>query len=367
MTRIFSLIALIGVLACSSEGSEPPSPLESARGTLPVKDWPGKLTPTRETAQVVLDRIASLYQDYAAAAEPQGTRRVVGIIKDDDPFPHTNANFGENWEIQVTPAWLTYSTMTLDILALTSCHEMGHFVAGFPFKKTPLRAGTVSAAEGQADYFATKDCLPRLWASEPESNAAAFAELDSSQRALCTRGHGDRAGQALCGRILLTALQAAQILHRDYVRDHPSSNPADDPRLDTPDPTIVSETDTGRTDGQCRLDTMVAGIQCAVKAVGPTVPGLLPPYGKFSDASQEAARPFACQEGAGARPKCWFYPDTHEFDCTTFGPPRCDVADGTLGVRRCDSLTGPTFDSCNVNDQCLVDESGNPSCVMVDE
>jgi len=369
MNRVCAFLALAGALACSSEGSQVKTPLESAgfaaggAANLSGTDWPGKLAPTRETAQAVLDRVAALYQDHAAAAQPPGTHRIIGVIRDDDPVPHMHALFGKDWEIDATPAWLAYPTMTVDILALTTCHEMGHFIGGFPFKgSAPPEQGAASAAEGQADYFATKDCLPRLWANEQRSNAAAFAALDVSKRELCTKAHSDVQSQQLCARLLITALQAAQIFHKEYLEQHPS-DPGEGPKLETPDPSVVTATRTGPLSGQCRLDTMVAGIQCEVRASGTTIPGYLPPYGKFSAASQEAARPFACQAGAGARPKCWFYPDTHEFDCTAFGAPHCAVENEMAGILSCDTTDGPTFSECFPNEVCLPDAEGNPNCV----
>ena len=412
MNRVCSWLALSAALACSSENSESTRPLnESADGTgtvrqstagsanspepsggalnlsgaagapnvsgaaggalgfsdggsagLPDAAWPGKLAPTRETALAILDRIATLYQDYAAAAEPQATHSLIGTIHDDDPVAHAHAVLGTVWEIYITPALLTYPTMSVDMLALLSCHEMGHFVGGFPFKGAGVEAvGTASAAEAQADYFATKDCLPRLWANERGSNAAAFAELDSSERELCTKAYSDPQSQELCARLLITAVQVAQVYHKEYLDQKlPGANV--DPKLTTPDPRVVSQTVTGRLDGQCRLDTMVAGIQCEVKASGTTIPGYLPPYGEYSAASEEAARPFACQDGAGARPACWFNPNAQEFDCSAFEHPQCVFDDeGRAGFYGCDTASGSTFNDCTPY-ECLTDADGIPNC-----
>jgi hypothetical protein len=423
MNRIYKSLALIGVLGCSSENSRSETLLteatdgssdvfQSTGGSLNSRgspggapslsgtggslgfsdgsisspsaaDLPGKLAPTRETAQALLDRLAVLYQDYAAAADPQGSHRITGRIKDGDPVAHTHVRVGQEWEILVTPGWLALPKMTVDVLALSSCHEMGHFVGGFPFKGPRRRVddGTAVAAEGQADYFATKDCLPRLWAEDGSSNAAAFAELDSSQRELCTKAHSDPKSQALCGRILITALQAAQIYHEEAVKQSKRSNSGEgkadpdgvtaegaaDPKLETPDPSVVPRTYTAHSNAQCRLDTMVAGVLCDVKAVGTTIPGYVPPYGRFSAASQDAARPFACQDGPGARPKCWFHPNTQEFDCTEFQAPQCVMQNGHAAIRSCDPIAGLTYFQCQMDQICRPDADGNPECVSDDE
>lgn len=50
--------------------------------------------------------------------------------------------------------------MTLDSLALTGCHEMGHGIGGAPKKELSIYSDYSSSMEGQADYFATNICLP---------------------------------------------------------------------------------------------------------------------------------------------------------------------------------------------------------------
>lgn len=44
--------------------------------------------------------------------------------------------------------------MSLDGLAVTACHEIGHGIGNAPFKESGV------SMEGQADYYATKTCLP---------------------------------------------------------------------------------------------------------------------------------------------------------------------------------------------------------------
>lgn len=435
MNRIYSLFTLLAAVACSSENSESRAPIvassagapnlrestgnglslsgaggalgtiESTGGSatlsqgggssVPGLERPWKVAPTRETAQAVLDRVIGLYQDYASAAYPQGTHRVVGKIVDTDLTAHTNVVFVEtDWVIRITAGWIALPKMTVDVLTLSSCHEMGHFVGGFPFKYARAHSdGTTVAAEGQADYFATKDCLPRVWADETDRNAAAFAELDSSERELCTKAYSDQKSRDLCGRILISTLRAAQIFHEEDLKEAKASAAAAaadadaaadaaadadpdadaapetstaEPKLETPDPTVVTATKGDHPDGQCRLDTMVAGIRCDVKAVGTTIAGYVPPYLKFSAASQEAARPFACQDGPGARPKCWFYPNTQEFDCSGFETEQCVIQDGRPAIRSCDPLAGVGYYPCLLNEVCVPDTEGNPACVAAD-
>lgn len=49
--------------------------------------------------------------------------------------------------------------MTKNALAALVCHEFGHILGGAPFQKTP--GAEWSSSEGQSDFFAASECLPR--------------------------------------------------------------------------------------------------------------------------------------------------------------------------------------------------------------
>lgn len=329
----------------------------------------GQCPLTREEAEAILERVVALYQDHAAAANPAGTHKISWEFDwdSDAASAHVILKAGEDWTVQVTGGFLTVPSMTTEVFALTMCHEMGHFVGGFPFK-TGRRGdgalGTSIAAEGQADYFATKDCLPRLWADETEANAAAFAELDPSARERCTAAYGDLASQQLCGRILRASLQTGRFYEEQAVLQAPREIVY--PRLDTPDTTETPVTKEGHAPSQCRLDTLVAGALCSVKATGTEIPGFVPPYGEYSEASEEAARPFACQTGPGARPRCWFQPDTVVTDCSELGEMACVVEDGVHGVRYCDTTFGVDYYWCFADEVCKASSDGYADCYAPD-
>ncbi|WP_437837068.1 hypothetical protein [Sorangium sp. So ce1153] len=331
----------------------------------------GERPPTREEAEAILDRVVALYQDHAAAANPAGTHKISWRINwdSDAASAHVLLKPGEDWVIEVSKGWLTVSSMTTEVFALTMCHEMGHFIGGFPFKTSGRKdstgaLGTAVASEGQADYFATKDCLPRLWANETEANAAAFAELDPSARERCTTAYSDLASQQLCGRILLASLQTGRLYEEQEVLQAPREIVY--PQFDTPDTTETAVTKEGHAPSQCRLDTLVAGAVCDVKATGTGIPGFVPPYGEYSHASDEAARPFACQTGPGARPRCWFQPDTVTTDCSELGEHTCVVENGVHGVRYCDTTSGVDYYWCFPDEVCKTGSDGFANCYAPD-
>jgi len=373
MKRKFAL--LVFAASCSSGASEPPPAIVDEPSTieaLQTGDDARSRPPTQEEAEAILTRIVAFYQGHAAAANPAGTHELVWVLNPNDESPNAHAELepGEDWEIYASTKWLTIESMTTEVFALTLCHEAGHLVGGFPFK-TNQRSdsegalGTTMAAEQQADYFATKDCLPRLWTDESEVNAAAFAELGSSERERCEAEYGDLASQQICGRILLASLQTGRLYEEQYAAQFLTEIVY--PRFDTPDTTETTSTREGRVQSQCRFDTLVAGALCNVKATGTGIPGWMPPYGEYSPASEEAARASACQTGPGAQPKCWYHPGGATADCSPFGAPECVVDNGQHSIRYCDATDGVYLFPCLLSQVCEKDADGIADCVPAEE
>jgi hypothetical protein len=327
-------------------------------GAAPQPTWPGRLAPTADTAQALFDRVIALYRGHAAAAYPAGTHQF-SIQVVDSGKTSASADISQ-WLVKVDRRLIERDQVTLDVLATFVCHEVGHLVAGYPFKRDDNEhdQGSGVAAEGQSDYYAAKDCLPRLWAAEPADNAIAASLLGESERARCAAAYPDEASRALCGRILFTGLVTSWIF-KEGMEEMNTPYPS----FDTPDRSEVSEKKGGYASSQCRLDTLVAGALCNVKAVGTDIPGFLPPYDEFSEAYEVAARPFACQEGPGARPRCWFFPNRRAFDCSAT-PPYCAIDEQGFAVgRTCTTGGGPIASQCPAGWGCEVDELGNFNCI----
>lgn len=355
--------ALGGALGCTIGGSAPDPGEQNGFGIPPAGDLP----PTRETAEAILTRVADLYQDHAAAAPRQGTHTLAWRLDTNDSVPHAFAQNGREWHIVATAALITAPNMTADLFALLVCHEAGHLVGGFPFKSGRSInidvAGTAIAAESQSDYFAAKDCLPRLWASDTNANTAVLHALTAAERARCKQV-GTEADQALCARILRASLQFGRYLAELHAAQNGQSPVY--PALDTPDTSTLDSTKEGYPSDQCRIDTLLAGMVCSVKNTGVGIPGLLAPYGELSLASQEAAKPFACQSGAGARPRCWFQPDGKPTDCSTLGAATCVRDNGQEQVRYCSPTSGVSYYSCLLTEVCKTSAEGYADCYPPD-
>lgn len=134
--------------------------------------------------------------------------------------------------------------MDPDGLAVTFCHELAHGLGGSPVKDN----GTVT--EGQADYYATKVCLPLFYELYP-----AKKDIEPSSgyiENLCDR-KDTRRDKKYCIRAM-NALHANikffELLGGSSYYDRASQ-------------TLVTEFDTTSTyypDAQCRVDLMIHGI-----------------------------------------------------------------------------------------------------------
>jgi hypothetical protein len=251
------------------------------------------------------------------------------------------------------------------------CHELGHFFGGFPFKlavgPVPQTAvtysGTFPASEGQADYFATKDCLWRLWAGHP-NNARYRALIPQRGIDLCNSAWSRQCDRDMCYRSLAVAHKMAFFLANLPGTDT-NTGTGDYLDIDHPSTAAVATTFPADPEPQCRLDTMVAGALCAKRNDLAVIPGLLPSpvtglYGDHSVASETAAKPYACYSGSGARPACWFKPDMPDivlYDCSSI--PESGMCDGNDQVT-CSPRNGiarfPCPNGCDMSE-------GFPDCI----
>lgn len=127
--------------------------------------------------------------------------------------------FARRWETDqliVYGGIATIPHLTEDTLALVLCHELGHLYGGEPYRDEATKV----SIEGQADYWATNVCFKLM------------APVDTYARALAA-----------------SAILTAYLSHDGKT-----------PSLATPDLSRAAATNMGHPGGQCRFDTMIAGI-----------------------------------------------------------------------------------------------------------
>lgn len=162
--------------------------------------------------------LTSVQTEFATLAHEHGERlQVAGQWKDD--WIAANARrWDDEFIIVIYGGVARQAEVDEDVLALVFCHELGHGYGGEPYRD----AYNHISVEGQADYWATQTCLPRVFKN-------------------------DTAARAVRAALGLTQMFAR--LHKIKA-----------PQLETPDSTQVSETTRTHLSLQCRLDTLVAGV-----------------------------------------------------------------------------------------------------------
>lgn len=128
------------------------------------------------------------------------------------------------------------SEMTVEGAALILCHELGHGVAG-----PPLKENSESAVEGQADYFATRFCLPKVL-----NKSSITFPIPQDPLGVCST--------ELCQRIYIGIRSEMAVLHF-----HQPHSIAAFEKIDETVTEHVNRDAYFYPSNQCRLDTLVAG------------------------------------------------------------------------------------------------------------
>lgn len=178
--------------------------------------------------------------------------------------------------------------ITKDGFAMVVCHELGHHLAGFPY------VSGWAANEGQSDYFAALSCGRNLWGNADADNAKAAATIPAYPKQLCDDAFfaegTDRLN--LCYRQMLASYSVSNLL---------GTLGGVKVTWDTPDPAVVSTTDDSHPQGQCRMDTYMAGTLCDASFDYDLIPQ-----------GEQAAAANSCHQANGdtdfLRPRCWFKP-----------------------------------------------------------
>ncbi|WP_075186759.1 hypothetical protein [Teredinibacter haidensis] len=209
---------------------------------------------------------------------------------------------GNNWFIRMYGGLARAPEVTPDGFALVVCHEMGHHLAGFPFK-----GARWAASEGQSDYFATQSCARQLWLYDDNSEYEHSAPQTVKNE--CNARWNTTFEQQLCYRTALAGKSLADLLAASRgVAVH----------FDTPDQGKVDKTYINHPAPQCRLDTYFAGSLCTMDLDPFFIPGKNAVLGRESMyAEMESAYHYCASISADLdvinyndahRPRCWFKP-----------------------------------------------------------
>ncbi len=257
---------------------------------------------TQQEFNEVIDK-AEAY--YAPIIQSHGGRLVVNRKWDDDTLNASASQFFGTWNVNMYGGLARHPEMTLDGFAMVLCHELGHHLAGFTFRKGfGGFGGTWAANEGQSDYFAAHSCSRELWKDETDINATFRGQVPEQVAQRCDQVWSTTEEQDLCYRINAGGESLSRVL--SALADDPEF-----PTFETPDSNKVNKIDDSHPRAQCRLDTTYAASLCKADFDPAVIPGKSM-EDQFGVEAEEEASLYTCMEISnfmdGIRPRCWFKP-----------------------------------------------------------
>jgi hypothetical protein len=277
--------------------------LTSAATILPpnnfaIYDDPHKIANIdKDTFDKICDTVVALWQPYA---ELHHAKLVVNKLWDDSTVNASASQSGNVWTVNMYGGLARRPEITQDGFALVVCHELGHHFGGHFFYESDDWA----AAEGQADYFATHVCGRRVFGKQMAYTMKFRSAVPSNIQAQCDAVYKTQPEQEVCYREAAGGISLATLLA--VIGGSRSI-----PKIETPDPSKVRQTNTAHPEAQCRLDTYFQGALCAKVFDLKTIPGK--EMGANANNSKKAeleAAQYSCFMGQGEqvgnRPACWF-------------------------------------------------------------
>ncbi len=246
-----------------------------------------------------IDQVEKIYAPIFAA---HGAKLVVER-KWTDPTVNAYADQrGTNWTVSMFGGLARRAEVTGDGFSLVICHEVGHHLGGYPFYSSDW-----AATEGQSDYFATQACAKMLWSDQKEENAKFRGAVPELVAQKCDAAYANPDEQNLCYRSAMGGKSLASLLA--------ALGRTGEPKFETPDPKVVTRTNSAHPAGQCRLDTYFQGGLCTKAFDQAVIPGKSGSTGSNNADAENEADKFACGGKAGSadgvRPACWFKSVVH--------------------------------------------------------
>lgn len=276
MKKIILLLSLFQLnIGISSEGCFPPS---SLRFSTQNKSLDG-------ISEIEFNQLLERVQLMMGPEIKKNLNKkliIAGQWSDSSVDAHATRDENNNPIVMLNGGLARHPLITRDGILLVACHEIGHHLGGAPksFRGTSTLRGW-SSAEGQADYFATTKCLPRVF-----SDGLDIKSIDSEIDNVNLKSALLKCRDDVCARIALAGLSVSKIF-----ASLKAGTP--EPKILRNDLTVISKTIHSHPNPQCRLDTYLSGANCDVSIDIPF--------------DNNDPKPGSCPNGAkGARPLCWF-------------------------------------------------------------
>lgn len=239
----------------------------------------------------VLDKVEGIYSPIIAKL---GGQLKIERNWTDDTVNAYAQRIGSVYSVSMFGGLARESAVTQDGFALVVCHELGHHLGGAP------KSGWATN-EGGADYFGALKCLRRVFHSPGSSVFTRMESNDAVAQKACDASFKSASDRTVCLRSAAAGVSLGTLLNI-------LGGGQVTPKLDTPDPSVVSQTDDSHPEAQCRLDTYFQASLCPAKWT--------------ADMSDTDANVGACTRSkgytVGLRPLCWYKPGANEL----FAQPR---------------------------------------------
>lgn len=271
---------------CTEDGTQGIVPENDL--SIPVGSKSAQSGMTEEKFNEVIDKVEAVYGPIIA--EMGATLNIERNWTDGTVNAYASRS-GSTYNVAMFGGLARHATITEDGFALVVCHEIGHHIGGAP-KKGGWFGGNVWASnEGQADYFATLQCLRKVYLSENNEAVIASMNVPEHLTKTCSENYTNKDDQNICIRNGMAGMSVSRLFMA-------LRNSTVEPKFDTPDPAVVSRTDHNHPAYQCRLDTYFQGALCQTNGDE-----------QLSDTDEKAGTcNLSTGHTIGIRPLCWLKP-----------------------------------------------------------
>jgi len=266
--------------------------------TLHLEPTQGASSITEARFKEIIDEVVTV---YGPIVESHGAKLKVNYLWSDTTVNASAEQEGTTWIVNMYGGLARRPEITDDGFSAVVCHELGHHLGGFYY----YGDNDWASSEGQSDYFATHSCLREIWKHTDSLNAGYRTKLSPFGVAGCDRAWPGQADRNLCYRVAASGESLANLLA--------ALGRGKAPRIDTPDRSEVSRSNTAHPEAQCRLDTYFAGSICPVNFDPMIIPGRFSSKGQNTAATEKDTIGAYCHSALGFlegnRPRCWFKPN----------------------------------------------------------
>lgn len=234
----------------------------------------------------VIDKVEGIYSPIIAK---MGGKLVVDRNWTDDTVNAYAQRQGNVYRVSMFGGLARHEAVTQDGFALVLCHELGHHLGGAP------RSSSWASNEGEADYYGNLKCLRRVFSSPGATVFTRASANDEVAQKACSQSFSKASDKALCLRTSMAGVSLGTLLNILGGGTTP-------PQFDTPDASVVEQTDDAHPAAQCRLDTYFQAALCA-RPWTETMSGTDPNVGACTRSQGFSV---------GLRPLCWYKPGASE-------------------------------------------------------